>query len=83
MEKIKYNARINYYMLPGHPDIPYYPKWQEGKIESFNDTYTFDRNYFETENDMILYIKHDLALVAGGGYNTNYINIIDYDIQRI
>lgn len=47
---------------------------------SFDDTYTFDDNY--TQEDCINYIKRDLKLVAGGGYNSDHIHNVTFEIER-
>lgn len=41
-----------------------------GKREVLDDTYTIDPDYFWGIDDIKSYIKHDLMLVAGGGYST-------------
>ena len=52
--------------------------WMEDKMLSFDDTYTFDDNY--TQEDCINYIKRDLKLVAGGGYNSDHIHNVTFEI---
>ena len=48
---------------------------------SFDDTYTFDDSY--TEEECINYIKRDLKLVAGGGYNSDHIHNVTFEIERV
>ena len=45
-----------------------------------SDTYTFNSDY--TEEEAIIYIKHDLKLVAGGGYNTDHIHNVKFEIEK-
>jgi hypothetical protein len=83
--KIKYFGGITYKMKEGHPDIKYVDDWRPDKPYVFKDTYTFDldKGFWDVEEERISYIKHDLALVAGGGYNTDYITDITYGIWQI
>ena len=50
-------------------------------ISSFEDTYTFDNCY--TFSDVEGYIKSDLSLVAGGGYNSEHIHNVTFEITRV
>ena len=50
------------------------------KVFTFSDTYTFNSDY--TEEEVIIYIKHDLKLVAGGGYNTDHIHNVKFEIEK-
>ena len=49
----------------------------------FDDIYTFDEGYGFTENDCIDYIKRDLKLVAGGGYNWDHIHNVTFEIKEV
>ena len=79
--KSKYHGKIMYTMDKSHPDIEYAKDWTENKVYAFKDEYTFDACY--THEDIIDYIKHDLSLVAGGGYNTEHIHNVKFDIYRL
>lgn len=72
-------GKIEYTIDKDHPDIRFIPDWTPNKVLTFEDTYVFDDIY--SKEDMCNYIKTDLALVAGGGYNTDHINIIKYTID--
>ena len=52
--------------------------WTANKVFTYEDTYVFNDTY--SKDDMWNYIKTDLALVAGGGYNADHIHIIKYTI---
>ena len=78
---MKIYGRISYTIDRGHPDIRYIPDWSENKIFTFEDIYTFDNCY--TFDDMVGYIKNDLSLIAGGGYNSEHIHNVTFDIKRI
>ena len=78
---MKYYGKINYTIDKNHPDVKYVEDWTENKVLSFDDTYTFDDNY--TEEDCINYIKRDLKLVADGGYNSEHIHNVTFEIERV
>ena len=49
--------------------------WTEDKEYSFTDEYDFDEIYDEEDSKCIVnYIKKDLKLVAGGGYNSDPVS---------
>jgi len=78
--EMKYYGKINYTIDKEHPDIKYMKDWTEDKVLSFYDIYAFDDNY--TQEDCINYIKRDLKLVAGGGYNSDHIHNVTFEIER-
>lgn len=82
---MKYNAKIYYTMDKDHPDFQYVKDWTEDKEFEFSDTYMFDDNIYsdEDEESVIAYIKRNLRLVAGGGYNSNHIHNVRFEIKRI
>lgn len=82
---MKYNAKIYYTMDENHHGLDYVKDWTEDKEFVFSDTYTFnDEIYGDEDEEMILnYIKRDLRLVAGGGYNSEHIHNVRFDIKRI
>lgn len=81
MRKYQYQGKISYTIDKEHPDIKYVKDWTENKVFTFEDTYTFNDNYLEEE--IVDYIKHDLKLVSGGGYNTEHIHNVTFEIKRI
>jgi len=70
----KYDATIKYSTTEKHPDTP------SATNLVFNDVYRIDTSIFG--GDAVEYIKRDLALVAGGGYNTENITNVTYKITR-
>lgn len=82
MDNTVFKATICYDVDKSHPDIRYIDdpdKWQE-----ISDRYRF--SYLEWGDDvegMIAYMKNDLALIAGGGYNTDHIHKVTYKIVKI
>lgn len=77
----KYHGKIIYTIDSRHPDIKYVEDYTEEKIFTFEDTYTFNEDY-PMEN-VTEYIKRDLMLVAGGGYNTEHIRNVKFEIKRV
>ena len=75
------NAKIKYKCKPTHPDI-------EGltadKEYEYSDTYYIDPNYFDNDMEQIeAYIRHDLLLIAGGGYGWEHIYDYSFDIKEV
>lgn len=83
---MKYYGKITYEIDKNHPDVNYVAGgWYKGKVFKYEDTYGFDERLYSPEDHYILVnsIKKDLKLVAGGGYNTNHIHNVKFEIQRI
>ncbi len=78
---MKFKGKINYTMDSEHPDKKYVEDWTENKVFSFSDTYAFDLSY--TEGDAVNYIKRDLKLIAGGGYNADHIHNVTFKIEKL
>ena len=81
----KYHGKITYTIDNAHPDIKYVEDYTEEKIFTYEDTYTFAENYFEWhgEYNIKVYIKKDLMLVAGGGYDADHIHNVKFEIKRV
>lgn len=73
MATIKIKGVIKYKVKKNHPDLKCIPEDERDKTLEFCDIYTIDTNCFNGRDDIENYIKHDLKLVAGGGYNTDTI----------
>ena len=56
-----------------------------GKITYTVDEKHPDIEYIDdyTKEEIESYIKRDLRLVAGGGYNSDHIHNVTFDIERI
>ena len=78
---MKYYGKIIYTMDDKHPDIKYVKDWTEDKVFDFEDVYTFSNDY--EEENIIEYIKRDLKLVVGGGYNTDHIHNVKFEIKKV
>lgn len=77
---MKYHGKISFTIDKEHPDIEYVKDWTEEKVLTIEDTYTFNSDY--AKEDIIAYIKNDLGLVAGGGYNTDHIHNVAFEIEK-
>lgn len=79
---MKINAKISYKVKPTHPDLGDMPEylWKD-KVFTYDDKYTFNEDW--TEEDAKIYIRHDLALVAGGGYNAKHIYDVEYEMEVV
>ena len=78
---MKIHGKITFIVDSEHPDIKYIKDWSESKILTFDDVYTFDDCY--TFEDVEGYVKNDLSLIAGGGYNSRHIHNVKFEISRI
>jgi len=88
--KKKIRGTIRYTMDKYHPDYSCtLPVKDRDKVQEFSDTYMFDVNnprsmqYGATMENMISYMKHDLMLVAGGGYTTAHIHNISFEFKEV
>lgn len=72
-------ATINYTVDSAHPDIKGIRNPEEP--QSFTDLYTVDTDYFWSTDDIYSYIRDDLRLVAGGGYNSDHIHNVTFDFK--
>ena len=76
---MEYKAKIVYKVKPEHPDFEYIRDWEPNKEYEYSDTYRISEEYGSEE--AIAYIKRDLSLIAGGGYNTKGIYDTRYYIN--
>ena len=79
--KKRFYGKIKYTIDREHPDIKYIKDWTEEKVFEYDDTYTFADCY--TEEDSIKYIKRDLKLIAGGGYDAKHIHNVSFEIRKL
>lgn len=77
----KYHGKITYTIDKAHPDIKYIEDYTEEKIFTYEDVYTFNGEY--SKDFVAEYIKQDLMLVAGGGYNADHIHNVKFEINRV
>lgn len=76
---ISYKSKITFDTKANHPD----EAGVKGMV--FEDVYHFDtdRFYLSDPEEIEEYIQHDLSLVAGGGYETNTIENVRFDIRKV
>ena len=67
-------ATIHYYVKVTHPDIEYIDNINQ--LKEYSDTFRVE----DLSDHTVEKIKRELALVAGGGYNTQGILIMYYTI---
>ena len=72
-------ATIRYMVDDQHPDIQYIENPSE--IQSFTDCYRIDTEKFWGRDDYMSYIKNDLKLIAGGGYNCKHIHKVKFEFS--
>ena len=73
-------ACIYWTVTESHPDFKYVKDTK--KELCFRDIYTDPNNYYDDYKQFENYVKSDLALVAGGGYNTDHIKNVRFDIFK-
>ena len=73
MAQVKIKGVIYFKVKDNHPDLQCIPEDERDKTHEFCDIYNIDTDCFYGRDDIEHYIEHDLALVAGGGYETDTI----------
>lgn len=77
-------AKLTYTIKPTHPDFQYLTEnWSPEKRFTDEDTYHINPNLFYGDEDIEDFIKEDMLLVAGGGYNWNGIDNIEFEMKEI
>lgn len=72
-------AKIIFTVDMQHPDIEYIK--DPTKTFEYEDTY-FDTSFqFDDLEQFESYVKSDLAIIAGGGYNSEHIHNVAYEIH--
>ena len=83
----KITATIYYTIDRNHPDRKYMENQSTKIVRTFTDTYLFDINnprslqYGATMEQMTSYIKSDLRLVVGGGYDSKHIHNVKFEFK--
>ena len=80
MKKV-FKGVISFKVSEKHPDIQHVKNPNE--VLTFEDTYTLDSDNYYNEDEMINFIKHDLSLVAGGGYSKEHIYNATFEIKQV
>lgn len=79
----KYFGKITYNISENHLDKSCIKDYSKDKTYTFEDIYNIDESYFWSDDHIIEYIKQDLRLVAGGGYDTENVLNANYEIKQI
>ena len=83
---MKFKATISYRITEDHPDWKwrYFRGYPSRKL-TYTDIYTFNEEVSKniSKEAIVAYIKADLALVAGGGYDSDHIRDVDYIIEEV
>lgn len=77
VQKIK--ATIRYNTDAQHPDT----NGRALNNQEYTDVYTINTDYFYGPEDIQDYIKQDLLLVAGGGYDWKHINNYKFTLRSV
>lgn len=77
---MKYRGTISYRITEDHPDRKYF-KGDILERLTYSDTYTIKEDM--PRESIMHHIKNDLALVAGGGYNTDHIRDVQITIKEV
>ena len=80
-EKLIMVAAITFKVTKDHPDAKYVIDINEPL--RYEDEFTFSFNPKMDMQSVKQHIKNELALVAGGGYSTEYIEVLDYDFKTL
>ena len=83
MSKIKIKGTIKWKVKPNHPDLQYIKEEDRDKEHIFDDVYYIDTDFFFGRDHIESFIKHDLKLVAGGGYSTDTIKDVKIELKQI
>ena len=78
---MKYYGKISCTIDNQHPDVKCIKDYTEDKVYTFEDVYNFYDDY--TKEEVEEYIKRDIKLVMGGGYNSNHIHNVEFEIKRV
>ena len=83
---MKFKATISYRITEDHPDwnLRYFRGYPSRKL-TYTDVYTFNEEVSKSisKEAIVAYIKADLAIVAGGGYDSDHIRDVDYTIKEV
>ena len=80
MAIINVKGVIKYKVKNNHPDLKYIDEAERKNEFEYCDIYHIDTDRFWGKDAIDSYIKRDLALVAGGGYNTDTIKNVKFVI---
>jgi hypothetical protein len=79
---MKFKAKLFCTIDADHPDRSCIADWMPGKVLTFEDVYTFNDSMYSFD-EAVSYMKKDLLMVAGGGYNAAHVHNVQYDIRKV
>lgn len=83
MSRVNIKGTISYKMKSNHPDLQYVKPKDRDKEQVFSDVYYIETDNFFGKDHIEGYIKNDLKLVAGGGYDTDTIKDIKIKLEKV
>lgn len=77
-------AKLTYTIKPTHPDFQYLTEsWTPEKKFTDEDVWHINPDCFCGEEDIEDYIKETMLLTAGGGYDWNGIDNIEFEMKEV
>ncbi len=77
-------AKLTYTIKPTHPYFEYLAEtWTPEKRFTDEETWHINPNYFYGEEDIEDFIKKDMLLTAGGGYDWKGIDNIEFEMKEV
>lgn len=78
-----FRAKITYTIDKDHPDYNCCPLDERDGILEYSDLYIMEEDYFNGYEEMIEYIINDLLMIAGGGYNSDHVHHVKFEIEEV
>ena len=76
-------AKLTYTIKPTHPNFQYLDEsWLPEKRFTDEDTYHINPDCFYGEEDIEDFIKENMLLTAGGGYDWKGIDNIEFEMKE-
>ena len=76
-------AKLTYTIKPTHPNFQYLAEsWLPEKRFTDEDTYHINPDCFYGEEDIEDFIKENMLLTAGGGYDWKGIDNIEFEMKE-
>lgn len=76
-------AKLTYTIKPTHPDFQYLTEgWTPEKRFTDEDVWHINPDCFHGEEDIEDFIKENMLLTAGGGYDWNGIDNVEFEMKE-
>ena len=79
-------GKITYEIDENHANAKFIPGgWHKGQVFEYDDEYTFDERLYSPDDYELFvnHIKKNLKLIVGGGYNTDHIHNVKFEIREV